>query len=161
MRKVFEINRNFRNEGLSPRHNPEFTMLEAYEAFGNWETMAELVEDMVCTVAEKVCGGLILNHGGAESAEDTQGEPASGGSAGGISPTIPGQSLLGEGFALQLVEEFFNAVANAAAMNLHIETPWGRNNHHLAEAIFKAFGRALRQAVCITGDEVPSTKGSL
>ena len=83
MPKVFEINRNFRNEGLSPRHNPEFTMLEAYEAFGNWESMAELVEDMVCTVAEKVCGGLILNHGSAESAEDTQGEPASGGSAGG------------------------------------------------------------------------------
>ena len=79
----------------------------------------------------------------------------------GLSPTIPGQSLPGEGFDLQLVEEFFNAVANAAAMNLHIETPWGRNNHHLAEAIFKAFGRALRQAVAITGDEVPSTKGSL
>mgnify|MGYP006422845047 CR=1 FL=1 len=83
MPKVFEINRNFRNEGLSPRHNPEFTMLEAYEAFGNWASMAELVEDMVCTVAEKVCGGLVLNHGGAEGAEDTQGEPASGGSAGG------------------------------------------------------------------------------
>src|SRR5207248_10785661 len=39
--KVFELNRNFRNEGISPRHNPEFTMLEAYEAFGSWETMAE------------------------------------------------------------------------------------------------------------------------
>ncbi|MEM8495961.1 MAG: amino acid--tRNA ligase-related protein [Planctomycetota bacterium] len=62
MPKVFEINRNFRNEGVSPRHNPEFTMLEAYEAYGNWETMAELVEDMVCTVAEQVCGGLVLNH---------------------------------------------------------------------------------------------------
>jgi lysyl-tRNA synthetase class 2 len=44
-RKVFEINRNFRNEGISPRHNPEFTMLEAYEAYGSWETMAALVED--------------------------------------------------------------------------------------------------------------------
>ena len=43
--KVFEINRNFRNEGISPRHNPEFTMLEAYEAFGSWETMADLVEE--------------------------------------------------------------------------------------------------------------------
>ncbi|MEM7680851.1 MAG: amino acid--tRNA ligase-related protein [Planctomycetota bacterium] len=52
MTKVFEINRNFRNEGVSPRHNPEFTMLEAYEAFGSWETMAELVEDLICTVAE-------------------------------------------------------------------------------------------------------------
>ncbi|MEM7807252.1 MAG: amino acid--tRNA ligase-related protein [Planctomycetota bacterium] len=56
MPKVFEINRNFRNEGVSPKHNPEFTMLEAYEAYGNWETMAELVEDMICTVAMEVLG---------------------------------------------------------------------------------------------------------
>ncbi|MEM9251540.1 MAG: amino acid--tRNA ligase-related protein, partial [Planctomycetota bacterium] len=65
----FEINRNFRNEGVSPRHNPEFTMLEAYEAYGNWETMAELVEDMTCTVAEQVCGGLVINHAGTEGIE--------------------------------------------------------------------------------------------
>jgi lysyl-tRNA synthetase class 2 len=60
--RVFEINRNFRNEGISPRHNPEFTMLEAYEAFGSWETMADLVEDMVCTVAQKVLGTLVIEH---------------------------------------------------------------------------------------------------
>ncbi len=64
-------------------------------------------------------------------------------------------------FDVQLVQEFFNAVAQNAKMNLHIEVPWGENNHHIAEAIFKAFGRALRQAIAITGDEVPSTKGSL
>ncbi|MEM1211051.1 MAG: amino acid--tRNA ligase-related protein [Planctomycetota bacterium] len=62
MPKVFEINRNFRNEGISPRHNPEFTMLEAYEAYGSWETMADLVEDMTCTVAEKVLGTLVFEH---------------------------------------------------------------------------------------------------
>ncbi len=62
MPKVFEINRNFRNEGISPRHNPEFTMLEAYEAFGSWETMADLVEDMVCTVAMNVLGTLKIEH---------------------------------------------------------------------------------------------------
>lgn len=60
--KIFEVNRNFRNEGISPRHNPEFTMLEAYEAFGSWETMADLVEDMTCTVAQKVLGTLIIEH---------------------------------------------------------------------------------------------------
>src|SRR4051812_1055396 len=49
--KVFEINRNFRNEGISPRHNPEFTMLEAYEAYGSWETMADMVEGLVTHVA--------------------------------------------------------------------------------------------------------------
>ena len=60
--KVFEINRNFRNEGISPRHNPEFTMLEAYEAFGSWETMADLVEEMICTVAQNVLGTLVIEH---------------------------------------------------------------------------------------------------
>ncbi|MEM6553691.1 MAG: imidazoleglycerol-phosphate dehydratase HisB [Planctomycetota bacterium] len=64
-------------------------------------------------------------------------------------------------FDVQLVQEFFQAVTNAAAMNLHIEVPWGTNNHHIAEAIFKAFGRALRDAVAITHSEIPSTKGSL
>jgi lysyl-tRNA synthetase class 2 len=60
--KVFELNRNFRNEGVSRRHNPEFTMLEAYWAYADFEMMAELVEEMVCRVAEKVCGGLQLEH---------------------------------------------------------------------------------------------------
>src|SRR5580658_4622223 len=64
--KVFELNRNFRNEGISPRHNPEFTMLEAYEAFGSWETMADLVEGMICHVAEKLFGGLKIEHKNAE-----------------------------------------------------------------------------------------------
>lgn len=64
-------------------------------------------------------------------------------------------------FDNQLVREFFNAVANAAMMNIHIDVPYGENDHHIAEAIFKAFGRALRQAVAVTGDEVPSTKGVL
>jgi lysyl-tRNA synthetase, class II len=61
-RKVFELNRNFRNEGISPRHNPEFTMLEAYEAFGSWETMAEMVENLVCHVAQTVMGTLTVHH---------------------------------------------------------------------------------------------------
>lgn len=60
--KVFEINRNFRNEGISPRHNPEFTMLEAYEAFGSWETMADMVEEMVTTVAQNVLGSALVAH---------------------------------------------------------------------------------------------------
>jgi len=64
-------------------------------------------------------------------------------------------------FDTQLVREFFNAVVNAGRFNCHIEVPHGDNDHHIAEAIFKAFGRALRQAVTITGKDIPSTKGSL
>ncbi|WP_038171275.1 lysine--tRNA ligase [Verrucomicrobium sp. BvORR106] len=60
--KIFELNRNFRNEGLSRRHNPEFTMLEAYWAFSDFEQMADLVESMVCHLAEKFCGGLLIEH---------------------------------------------------------------------------------------------------
>lgn len=60
--KVFELNRNFRNEGISPRHNPEFTMLEVYEAFGSWETMADLVEEMICHIAETLFNSLKIEH---------------------------------------------------------------------------------------------------
>jgi lysyl-tRNA synthetase class 2 len=64
--KVFEINRNFRNEGISPRHNPEFTMLEAYEAFGSWQTMADLVEEMITHVARTIFGTLKIEHRNSE-----------------------------------------------------------------------------------------------
>ncbi len=56
--KVFELNRNFRNEGVDRRHNPEFTVLEVYEAGGDYESMAEMMEEMITTVAEKVFGTL-------------------------------------------------------------------------------------------------------
>jgi lysyl-tRNA synthetase class 2 len=60
--RVYEIGRNFRNEGLSRKHNPEFTMLEAYEAFGDYETMMELVQSMICQVAQKVLGTHVIEH---------------------------------------------------------------------------------------------------
>src|SRR5262252_4081664 len=60
--KVFEINRNFRNEGISRKHNPEFTMLEAYWAYADWEKVADLVEELICCLAEKICGSLMIEH---------------------------------------------------------------------------------------------------
>jgi lysyl-tRNA synthetase class 2 len=60
--QIFELNRNFRNEGLSRRHNPEFTMLEAYWAYADFEKMADLVEGMICHLAENFCGGLKIEH---------------------------------------------------------------------------------------------------
>jgi len=60
--KVFEIGRVFRNEGLSRKHNPEFTMLELYQAYGDYESMMELVQGMVCHVAQKVLGTLKIEH---------------------------------------------------------------------------------------------------
>jgi lysyl-tRNA synthetase, class II len=66
--KVYEIGRNFRNEGLSRKHNPEFTMLEAYQAYGDYESMMELVQSMICHVAQKVLGTLVIEH------KDTEGK---------------------------------------------------------------------------------------
>ena len=60
--KVFEINRNFRNEGISRKHNPEFTMLEAYWAYADFEKMANLTEELICHLAEKICGSLTIEH---------------------------------------------------------------------------------------------------
>jgi imidazoleglycerol-phosphate dehydratase len=65
------------------------------------------------------------------------------------------------GFDTQLVREFLTALVNAGRFNCHVEVPAGANDHHIAEAIFKGLGRALRQAVAVTGEDVPSTKGTL
>jgi len=67
------------------------------------------------------------------------------------------------GFEHELTEEFFRALANAAKLTLHLRVEAGSNAHHMIEAAFKAFARALRQAVALDPDEtgVPSTKGTL
>ena len=67
------------------------------------------------------------------------------------------------GFDHELLEEFFRAVANAARLTLHVEVQAGTNAHHMIETAFKAFARALREAVAIDPTEtgVPSTKGTL
>jgi len=61
----------------------------------------------------------------------------------------------------EMIEEFFRALAVNAGMTLHVNLHYGKNEHHKCEAIFKAFGCALRQAISKQGDEIPSTKGVL
>ncbi|MFN3603908.1 MAG: lysine--tRNA ligase [Leptonema sp. (in: bacteria)] len=56
--KIFELNRNFRNEGISYKHNPEFTMLEVYEAYGNMQSMLNLCENLIVSVAKEILGTL-------------------------------------------------------------------------------------------------------
>lgn len=60
--KVYEINRNFRNEGISTKHNPEFTMLELYQAYGDYEDMMEITENLISTVAKKVLGTTTIKY---------------------------------------------------------------------------------------------------
>ena len=62
--KVFEIGRTFRNEGLSPRHNPEFTMIEVYEAYADYGDMMDLTESLVAHLATELCGTTRLTYEG-------------------------------------------------------------------------------------------------
>ncbi|NRD75405.1 lysine--tRNA ligase [Shewanella sp. VB17] len=61
--RVFEINRNFRNEGLSPRHNPEFTMMEFYMAYADFNDLMDLTEEMLSSIATELCGSPQLPYG--------------------------------------------------------------------------------------------------
>ncbi|TGK24724.1 lysine--tRNA ligase [Leptospira yasudae] len=63
MDRVFELNRNFRNEGISTKHNPEFTMMEAYMAFGDMSSMLDLTERLITHLAQKICGTLKIQYG--------------------------------------------------------------------------------------------------
>jgi imidazoleglycerol-phosphate dehydratase len=74
---------------------------------------------------------------------------------------LPAVSIAG--FDTELTEEFFRAVASNAKLTVHLAVPYGSNAHHMVEACFKAFARALREAVSTDPDEfdVPSTKGTL
>jgi lysyl-tRNA synthetase class 2 len=64
--RVYEINRNFRNEGVSTQHNPEFTMLEFYQAYANYHDLMDLTEELIAFVAQEVNGTTITNFGGVE-----------------------------------------------------------------------------------------------
>ncbi|MBP3869738.1 MAG: imidazoleglycerol-phosphate dehydratase HisB [Faecalicoccus sp.] len=64
-------------------------------------------------------------------------------------------------YSCEMTEEFLRALAVQAGLTLHVNVLYGTNNHHMVEAIFKALGRALKEAVKITGTEIPSSKGVL
>ncbi len=62
--KVYELNRNFRNEGISTKHNPEFTMLEFYEAYSDYEDLMELTEELLTHLVRTICGSLVIEYAG-------------------------------------------------------------------------------------------------
>ncbi len=64
--RVFEINRNFRNEGISIQHNPEFTMMEFYRAYATYLDLMNYTEELICSLASDVCGGLNISYAGKE-----------------------------------------------------------------------------------------------
>ncbi len=66
LERVYEVGRIFRNEGMDPKHNPEFTTIELYQAYTDYHGMMDLVEDMMKTVAQNVCGTLVVPYQGKE-----------------------------------------------------------------------------------------------
>jgi lysyl-tRNA synthetase class 2 len=62
LERVFEVNRNFRNEGISTKHSPEFTMLELYQAYGDYTTMMEITEEIFSTLAKEICGSYEITY---------------------------------------------------------------------------------------------------
>ena len=66
LERVFEINRSFRNEGMSVRHNPEFTMIEFYEAFSDYERMMQMAEDIIRNASRAVNGTAKISYNGKE-----------------------------------------------------------------------------------------------
>ena len=103
-----------------------------------------------------LAAGLQLGAFGCVPLDDLSGRPAFMFHVNFKGPTIGN-------FDVELVHEFFKAVATNAKMNLHVSVPYGDNNHHIAEAIFKAAAKALRQAASHDprNPGVPSTKGTL
>jgi lysyl-tRNA synthetase class 2 len=66
LERIFEINRCFRNEGISTQHNPEFTMLEFYQSYATYEDMMEMTEELLCSMVKEIQGGLRLTYQGKE-----------------------------------------------------------------------------------------------
>jgi lysyl-tRNA synthetase, class II len=62
LNRVYDMNRIFRNEGISTRHNPEFTMLEFYQAYSNYTDLMDLTEEMLTSIAERVCGSRVITY---------------------------------------------------------------------------------------------------
>src|SRR5262249_16826063 len=62
LNRVYDLNRIFRNEGISTRHNPEFTMLEFYQAFSKYTDLMDLTEEMLTEIAQKVCGSTVIKY---------------------------------------------------------------------------------------------------
>ncbi|HLJ62502.1 MAG TPA: amino acid--tRNA ligase-related protein, partial [Stellaceae bacterium] len=126
--KLFEINRNFRNEGLSPRHNPEFTSLELYQAFVDYHAMMEIAEALIAGIAQEVLGKTRLPWGEREID---------------LTPPWPRKSMAAlvreaTGVDFLAIHSDDEAVAAARTLGADIVTgaPWGR-------ALEAAFGHRV------------------
>ena len=122
--KVFEINRNFRNEGVDSAHNPEFTMLEAYEAYGDYSTMRVLTQALVQGAAEAALGSTVVRHPGAHGAAGAEVEHDIGGEWPAVTVNDAISAALGEHVDPGTPIERLQALAGAAGVAL--DPSWSR-----------------------------------
>lgn len=137
--KVFELNRNFRNEGISPKHNPEFTMMELYEAYADYNDMMTLTEELFAHVAQTVLGTLQVEYQGTTLNLETPWERKT-----------MAQCVLEEtGTDFMAIESDDEAREIAKKLGVHVQdhAKWG----HVLEAIFEEkIEQSLIQPVHIT-----------
>jgi len=130
MPRVFELNRNFRNEGLSRRHNPEFTMLEAYQAYGDCDTTLELGEVICRTIAEMLAdGGSMVRPWGEIEIDWSQ-----------PFQRRTFEDLVREGAGVEMRDE---AAVRAAAIDAGIENAAKMDHWLLVEVLFESRGESV------------------
>ena len=114
--RVFEINRNFRNEGISPRHNPEFTMMELYIAYADFHDLINFTEDLFRTVAQNVLGTTLIEYG--DELFDF-GKP--------FNKLTMRESIIkyGNGITLTDIDEIQSASLTARKLGITVEPSWG------------------------------------
>ncbi|HFP0917187.1 TPA: lysine--tRNA ligase [Escherichia coli] len=114
--RVFEINRNFRNEGISPRHNPEFTMMELYMAYADFHDLINFTEDLFRTVAQNVLGTTLIEYG--DELFDF-GKP--------FHKLTMRESIIkyGNGITLTDIDDIHSASLTARKLGITVEPSWG------------------------------------
>jgi lysyl-tRNA synthetase, class II len=123
--RVFEINRNFRNEGMSVKHNPEFTMLELYQAYADYEDMINITEEIVTTIAQEVFGTLEFTYGEQKISFERPWKRA----------TMT--DLIQEATGINFLEHTDPAEALKLAKDVGVEVEQGTNWGKILEAVFE------------------------
>lgn len=139
--KVFEINRNFRNEGVDATHNPEFTMLEAYQAYGDYNTIATFARELVQEAAERLFGSQVVRHyDGSEH------------DFGGEWPEITMFGSIGEVLGIEISPEtrYEEFARIAGELGIEIDPLWSRGK--LVEEIFETLVAPKLQAPTFVKD---------
>nr|WP_183604198.1 lysine--tRNA ligase [Paenibacillus phyllosphaerae] len=143
MEKVYEIGRVYRNEGISTRHNPEFTMIELYEAYADYKDIMALTESMIAHIAQEVLGTTKIQYQGQEVDLTPQWRR--------VSMVDLVKELTGVDFGAQITNE--EAHEAAKAHNVKVEPHW--TTGHILNAFFEEFGEpTLIQPTFVTGHPV-------